>query len=66
MRDAVIMLLVVAVGILGYFTIAKERQIKDISAKEKMVSLELQGKCAKQADVFFKNSGWAKENLFTL
>ena len=69
MRDAVIILLLLAVGILGYFarsmntTIAdQQRQIGDISSKARASSLDLQEKCAKQAALFFKDQ-WAQEKM---
>ena len=72
MRDAVMILLLVAVGILGYLIhstnavlLDQQRQTKDLSAKlesrAKTDALELQEKCAKQAALFFEDSGWKKK-----
>ena len=72
MRDALIMLLLVAVGGLAYFSLSQyaaikdhERQIRELNAKvesrSKMASLELQEKCSKQAALAYAESGWAKE-----
>ena len=62
MRDAAIILLIVAVGILGYFVHSmsanladQQRQISDLTTKGRSSTLELQDKCAKQAASFFKN-----------
>jgi hypothetical protein len=69
MRDSVIALLVVAIGILGYFLHSmnfiitdQQRQISDLNARPKTSTLDLQEQCAKQAAAFFR-AGWAKEKL---
>lgn len=63
MRDTVIAGLVVAVGVLGYFTISQRRQIRDLSSKASASSLALQGSCAKQAAIAYKDSGWAEDSM---
>jgi len=75
MRDAVIILIIlllVAVGILGYFVHSmsatltdQKRQISDLSAKAKTSSLDLQEKCAKQAAWVFKDSGSSQDSMAT-
>lgn len=72
MRNAVILLLVIAVGVLGFLVRShdialkeQQRQVQGLTAKlevkAKTASLELQEKCAKQAGEVFKSDGWAKE-----
>ena len=68
MRDTLIFLLIVAVGVLGsqirwqnFALINQQRQIKELSAKleskSKSAGLELQAQCAKQAAVVYKDNG---------
>jgi hypothetical protein len=58
MRDTLIILLLLAVVILGYFVTTQQHQIKTLQARPKTNPLELQEKCAKQAALLFKEDGW--------
>jgi hypothetical protein len=60
-QTVVIILLLVAVGVLGYFAVNQQRQIKDLNAKARSFNLELQEKCAKQAAWAFEDWGWKKK-----
>jgi hypothetical protein len=68
MRDAAIVLLLVSVGILGYFVHSmnailtdQQRQISNLATKAKASTLDLQEKCAKQAASLFKEGDAQKK-----
>jgi hypothetical protein len=74
MRNAVLLFLVMAVGVLSFVVWSHEIalkqqqwQLKDVTAKleakSKAANLELQEKCAKQASELFSSEGWAKEQM---
>jgi hypothetical protein len=74
MRDVLVLALIVAVAVLGYLlhtqsTMLKEQQhnIQELGAKiearSRTASLDLQGKCSKQAWDTYDQSGWKKEQM---
>jgi len=63
MRDTLIVLLLVTVATLGYFVTNQQRRIKSLEARPKTNTIELQEKCAKQAELVFKQSGWEAKDV---
>ncbi len=69
MRDQLITLLLIAVGVLGYLvhsrdvTIARQKsQIRELLAKTKASGIELQEKCSERGDVYFRSTEMAKDS----
>jgi hypothetical protein len=74
MRDILIFLLVVAVGVLGYITHSQTTSLRDqekrvlalaakLDATAKTSSLDLQEKCWKQSQEIFRLGDWHKNQL---
>lgn len=74
MKNAVICLLLIAVGFLGMLAYSQDNTIREqklslqdltakLQASSTKASLDLQEKCARQARAEFKESGWEKEAM---
>ena len=65
MRDIVLGLLTVALGVLGLVVHSQQQQLTELRTQSQIASLELQGRCAKQAREIFRLEGWTEEQNAT-
>jgi type II secretory pathway pseudopilin PulG len=63
MRDALLVVMLLALIALGYVVTTQQRRINTLESRAKRSSLELQDRCSRQAALAFKNSGLAEAKL---
>jgi hypothetical protein len=65
MRDTLLGLVTVAMGVLGLVVYSQQQQLTELRTGSQKASLELQDKCAKQARDVFRLKGWTDEQNAT-
>jgi len=61
MRDTLLGLVTVAVGVLGLVAYSQQQKLTELRKQSHVASLEFQDRCAKQARELFRSEGWTEE-----